>query len=176
MTNREITALALKVFALYVMVHALLAIPTVVSAFVWADGIFMETDGGRVASAMWFLGAGVVALVAAVVLALGLWWLARRLVSRVEDVPVTDSRSNALNIESVVMAALGLYLTVTALVILGYLGPSLYLGEISGLDTETPAYDLAKVLAYSAQALIGLSLALRPCGWLKLLSRAQSNR
>ena len=69
MNNKDIVKLALKIFSIYIMVQAILAIPQFFSAWV------MLSNGSEYSSARWFLLIGIIAVTVLIILSIVIWKL-----------------------------------------------------------------------------------------------------
>ena len=106
MSNKELTKLALKLFAIYVMVQAILAVPQFFQAYV------MFSNGSEYNSANWFMVISAVSITLLVMLSVFTW----RLSVNVSTQIISESSDSSLNISEVfILSALGLYLIVFGL-------------------------------------------------------------
>jgi len=160
MTNKELTSVAIKVFAIYVLVQAILSVPLLVNAMA-TYGFSEHRSGGSIL--LWLLGAA--AFILLVGLTVFLWKLATRVATQA-SAQVEDGKSSKVD-DGFLISLLGLYLTFEGLLRFGYTCTSLYIQNQS--TEEYSAQTLAYVIGYLIQVVIGLSLILKAHGWLALL-------
>ena len=164
MTNRELTSVALKVFAIYILVQVSLALPQSIYSFIYVRD-FHEPR----LSDFWLWIAGVAAICAALLIALFVWRLSVQVVRHVEHEEVAAPQPH---IEPFILSVLGVFLIVQAMVELVYLITSAYIQAANpdnpeGVSTETIAY----ISGYLLQTIIGVTLVIRAKGWVGLLGR-----
>ncbi|MEJ2508480.1 MAG: hypothetical protein P8009_03190 [Gammaproteobacteria bacterium] len=167
MTGREITSLAIKVFAIYVLVRAVLTIPVLVQVLYGLGGqAYLNPESA------WSWGLGAVAVLSLLVLFVVLWRLANKFV------PPADQRSTDDNVVAVdgafVLSVLGFYLTFEGLMRIAFLSIGAYasMNHSDGrLIHDVKWQTIAHLLCYLLQAAVGLSLILRGNGWAALLNR-----
>ncbi len=160
MTTNELTSVAIKVFAIYVLVHAILSIPPFIVAY---SGLGFDHSNGSSGQLFWFLAtASVVILV--VVTAL-LWKLAGRVAEKASS-GVGKNESHGIN-EVFLLSLLGIYLSVDAVMRFGFVCIDAYTQSqhIDGIALQTIAY----IVGYLLQLIIGLTLIIKANGWVRLL-------
>jgi|GEM_PF-5376277 len=166
MTGRELTSLAIRLFAIYVLVRAVLAIPALVQVLYGLGGqAYLTPDSA------WFWGVGAFAVVLLVVLAVVLWRLATRFVG---PAPAASGDGPSMTVdEPFVLSVLGLYLAFKGLLQIAFLAIGAYsaLGPTGPLEHGLKAQTIAYMLGYLVQLLLGLTLILRSHGWAALLRR-----
>jgi len=163
MTGREITSLAIKLFAIYVLVRAVLAIPALVQV--------LYGPGGRAFLApetIWLWGIGAIAVALLIVLAVVLWRLAGRVV-RAAPGASTEAPSVAVD-EPFVLSVVGLYLAFKALLQIAFLAVGAY-AALGPLQQDFQAQTIAYIAGYVVQLVLGLALMLRSRGWALVLRR-----
>lgn len=163
MTERELTGLALRLFAIYVLVELLLNLPGV---FVALAGVNEWTAWMPVG--LWF-GAG---LAGSLIVGLGITVLLWRLAGRALTGSVTTVESGqTTGLELIVLSALGLYLLLQGIGRSAFAAVAIQQSRLAagsvGIGWEA-GIGLAVPLL---QALIGLSLILRSRGWAVWLRR-----
>jgi hypothetical protein len=166
MTEREITSLALKLFAIYLLVQLVLAIPMLVASLVTAKDFF-----GPDLSALWLWGAAAASVVIALLAAVSLWALARKALSKS---PSAIGESRFSGIEGGIFAALGLFLIVQSLVRFSYVTAGAYVQYVRTEPGEIALQTAVLMGAHLFQGLVGLSLVLRTDGWVSLLRRIRN--
>lgn len=167
MTGRELTSLAIKVFAIYVLVQAVFAVAGLV--VVLHEGRTWLSQG---LSTFWIWALGAVAAALLFIFVVVMWRLSRKIV---QPPPFGLPETNAASItEAFVLSVLGLYwvfegLLRSALLSLGtYAALSSFAGtEVHGVWARTIAY----LGCYGVQIVVGLTLILRTNGWAALLRR-----
>lgn len=170
MTGREITSLSIKLFAIYVLVNAVLAIPTFVMTLVGFAGQSYLTP-----ESVWFWALGVIAVLSLLVLFVVLWRLANRFVEPHED--TSDNTSPLAIDEPFVLSALGLYLSFDGLMRIATLSVRTYVSvgqNHVSLSTAANAETIAYIVCYCFQVIFGLTLVLRSRGWAALLHRLRN--
>jgi hypothetical protein len=166
MTGREITSLALKLFAIYMLVQMILAIPTLIASLVTAKDLL-----GSDFSALWLWGAAAAAVVVGLVVAVFLWKVASKALAN----PTDGIRVNVFSdIEAAVFAALGLFLVVQALVRFSYVSAGAYVQYVRVEPGEVSLQTSVLMVAHILQGLVGLSLILRTDGWVSLFRRLRN--
>jgi hypothetical protein len=166
MTEREITSLALKLFAIYLLVQMLLAVPTLVATLGTAKDYL-----GPSFSALWLWGAAAAAVVIGLVAAVFLWKVANKALSKPTD---GIGGSSFSSIEAAVFSALGLFLVVQALTRFSYVSAGAYVQYVRVEPGEVTLQTAVLMVAHILQGLIGLSLILRTDGWVSLLRRIRN--
>ena len=164
MTTKQLTALALKIFAIYVFVEFLFALPQLFVAFESTRKLNPSDDVGWA-----YILAGAFLFVAILAVAYYVWRLAERLLTQMNP---DDSNDGFPDPEGFILSVLGLFLIVRALVALIYSSTGLY---VQAIDPDNPdgisAESVAYVLAYMIQLVIGATLVIRARGWVRMLRR-----
>ncbi|MCK5395354.1 MAG: hypothetical protein KAJ32_05140 [Gammaproteobacteria bacterium] len=107
MSNKELTKLALKVFSIYVMVQAILAIPQFFQTYV----IFSE--GSEYNSDNWFIVISAISVILLIILSVFIWKLSSNISTKISS-ESTISPSNIS--EEFILSVLGFYLVVFGLI------------------------------------------------------------
>jgi hypothetical protein len=161
MTTNELTSVAIKVFAIYVLVHTILSVPRYVVTY---SGLGFDRSNGLSTPLFWLLAvSSIVLLVVATVL---LWKLAGRVA---EKTSIGAGKSESYGIdEAFLLSLLGVYLGVDAVMAFGFVCISAYTQSHQnyGIGLQTIAY----IVGYPFQFIIGLTLILKANGWVKLLN------
>ena len=163
MSNKELTKLALKVFSIYIMVHALLSIPQFFQAY-----ISLNTGDARTGY-FWLAILGVVALFLLLLLSVAIWKLSNSITLQVSN---TVDKELAPLSESFAVSLLGIYLIFYGL-------SRLTIGAVGTYYTlidNNPANDnlmqnVVYLLVYFIISIIGLTLILKSKGWAGLLNK-----
>lgn len=166
MTEREITTLALKLFAIYVLVQMLLAIPTLIGSLVAVKNVL-----GPEPSAFWLWGAAATAVLLGLLSAVFLWSLATKALSKP---PSGAGEGGGSGSEAAIFSALGLFLVVQALVRFSYVSVGAYAQYVRVDPREVKLQTVVLMIALILEALIGLSLILRTTGWVSLHRRVRN--
>lgn len=166
MTEREITSVALKLFAVYLLVQLLLAFPTVIASLASAKDVF-----GRHLSGLWLWGAAAMAIMIAIAAALVLWRLANKALAATSG---GKERNSFLGIEWAVFSALGLFLLVQALIHFSYVSAGAYVQYVQVDSGDITLQTAVQMGAYIFEAIIGLSLILRTDGWVLMLRKLRN--
>lgn len=167
MTTRELVSVAIKVFAIYILVQVLVLMPSMVSTLAYATDLNQN-------STPWIALGGIGAIVASAVIAFFAWRLSTDVVSGAlpGDVNTTETPRHAADWESFVLSVLGLYLMVRTIVVLvpRATGTFVQVSDANnphGVDAST----IAMLVCLLLQGLLGLSLVIRAKGWAALLRR-----
>lgn len=166
MTEREITSLALKLFAIYVLVQMLGAIPTLIVSLATAKDFL-----GSALPVLWLSGAAVTAVLIALTTASLLWKLASKALSKTSG---EREENSFYRIEAAILSGLGLYLIVQALIRLSYGSAGAYVQYVVSEPGEIPIQTAVLLIVHILEAVIGLSLILRTDGWVSLLRRVRN--
>lgn len=163
MSNKEITRLALKLFAIYIIVQVILSTPLLFQTYV------LLNHGLLYSSQTWFLAISILTLVLLVLLSIGIWKLSNSTASQMISNP--HCKLSAFS-EEFALSLLGLYLIVYGLskTVFVSIGAYLSAGDESNVNHEY-AQILVYVLVYLTIVIIGMSLVIKAKGWAELLSR-----
>ncbi len=162
MHSKELTGVALKVFAIFVAIKALAMLPVALSvAAAWA-----QANGHEGQWVFWFLGFA--ALLSLLVLAVLVWKLSNRLVSDVIAQPDSPGEPHGID-QSFLLSLLGIYLTVQGLQQFGLTMSNLMQRLDSHVDLMAQA--VAHVASNLLLFLVGLSLVIGPSAWMRMLAR-----
>ena len=161
MSNKELTKLALKIFSIYVMVQAILAVPQFFQAYV------MLSNGSEYNSVNWFITISAISIALLIILSVFIW----KLSINVFEQATSDSSNSSSNIsESFILSVLGLYLIVFSLTRLAITSTSTYYIMQSTSDINFNInQNIIYLVVYLVVALLGLSLVIRTDGWARLL-------
>lgn len=167
MTTQELTSLALKVFALYVLVKGLLAIPSVISTLV-----FMEHQFDHELGDYGFAVASILTIALVLALSYFIWRLANHISGLTEP---REPQAVQPEVEPFIISVVGLFLLSQALVKLIYISIGAFVqandpNNPIGVSPETVAH----LTAYILQAVLGVSLLIRSNGWVTLLHKLRT--
>ena len=163
MRNTELTKLALKIFAIYAFIQAILAIPQFFQAYV------LLSNGSEYSSDKWFLLIGISAVVLLLIFSVLIWRLSNNAIKTVS----TNSDNSPANVsECFVLSVLGVYLIVYGLTRVVFTATGAYYAShsINNVNFEI-TQNIIYVVVYLAVTLIGLSLVVKASGWAALLNR-----
>ena len=165
MTNKEITALALKVFAIYVLVQTLLAVPVIVQAI---SSNFYDKEGVTAYAA---IGVGIVAITILFGVAIAIWKLSNGIIIKTTSSPLNKAVTPNTT-EEFILSALGIYLAFKGLLSVFYMSVSAYT-QLYGQQTsqEVSPQTAALLISNVIQVIVGLTLILRARGWVMLLRK-----
>jgi hypothetical protein len=155
MNTREVTAIAIKLLAIWLLVHVIIYIPSLAVAFTSVQD-FNQTELPQ-----WLY----YALVAS---SLIIGFLAAILLMRTSNsvLASTSTESTCSNIDQTFLLQLaGIFFIVSALA--GLPGILLNLGKISSVETDTVFYLGGKLFELG----VGLYLLIKPSVWVRLLNR-----
>ena len=163
MSNKELTKLALKVFSIYVMVQAILAIPQFFQVYL------MLKNGTGHDNAGWFIAISAASVVLLVMLSVFIWKLSVNISTQL----ITESTSSSSNVsESFILSVLGFYLVVYGLTRVSVTSTSTYylLQTTSDVNLSI-AQNIVYLIVYVVVAILGLSLVIKTNGWVRLLNK-----
>lgn len=161
MTNREITAVAIKVFAIYILMQTLLSIPYLIkvqSMFVMPEGI------------TWF-SLGCLALFFLLGISIGLWKLSNTVIQKAYESP-TKSSHNVVD-QTFLLSVLGIYLTFDGVFNFGQSAVNAYIQVNTAYPPEISAPIFSTLLIFVLQVLIGMSLIIKTHGWINILKKTR---
>ena len=164
MTNKELTSVAIKVFAIYVLVKAILSVPIIAST---ATVHLLTKKQAAVDILLWSIGAAT--FVVLILIASGLWKLATNTAHPVNQGEVDQTEHNVD--ASFLISLLGLYVVINGLTRLGYSGvDAFWRSQHDDISMQSIGY----IVVAAIQVLIGISLILQKRGWLSLLERLRT--
>ena len=160
MTTNELTSVAIKVFAIYILVHAILSIPTFIATF---SGLHFDRSNSWTEQVFWLLSVSSIVLL--LIITVLVWKLAGRVVEKASS-DVEKSESCGID-ESFLLSLLGIYLCVEAVMRFGFVSMSAYTQSqhIDGVALQTIAY----IAGYLFQFIIGSTLILKSSGWIRFI-------
>lgn len=166
MTRSGITSLALKLFAIYLLVQMLLAIPYLIASLAITKDFLAPEH-----SSLWLWGATATAVLVGIISTVFLWNIANKLVSnRAEEV----TGNGFPDVEAAVLGVLGLFLAVQAIVHFASVSAGAYVQYVNTQPPEVSLQTEVEMVALVIQGLIGLSLILRTDGWVLLFRRIRT--
>ncbi|HDL89641.1 MAG TPA: hypothetical protein ENG14_01915, partial [Thermodesulforhabdus norvegica] len=146
MTNKEITAVAFKVFAIYVLVQTILSIPVFVQAV--TSNYFNDN---RIPFAA--ISIGMLACILLVVITVAIWRLSNSISSKSSS-SLQDTTGPNLT-EEFILSVVGLYLCFKGMQSFLFVSTSAYVQLYGEYDTkEMSPETIAYILGYSAQIII----------------------
>ena len=157
MTSNEITSVAIKVFAIYVLVQSIFFVPSFVAAY----SSFGINNSNQ--TLLWILG--IASFLILLVMSYLLWKLANRVADKAA---ICSNQSNAAGItEPFLLSLLGVYLGIDAIVRFGFVSLSAVSQTQDGRDIalETVGY----IVGYLLQIVVSLTLILKARGWARFL-------
>jgi len=165
MNSTEISKLALKIFAIYIIVQVLLSIPQFFQAYV------MLSNGTEPNSDKWFILIAAASVIALFSLSLLIW----KLSNNTKAVLSKNSDNSIPYIsEEFILSILGIYLIVYGLTRTIVVATSAYYS----LSSNDINYELTQgviyVITYLLTALLGLSFIVRSKGWSILLNKLRT--
>ncbi|MFK7955587.1 MAG: hypothetical protein AB8B96_05790 [Lysobacterales bacterium] len=157
MTTKELTSVALKVFAIFISIKAIAMLPLVSSM---AVSLGLQADNARGEAFVWFLG--IVALLFLLFLTALIWTLSERVVHQIETQPNSQEAQQSVD-PAFLLSLLGVYLTVEGLQRFGETMANTLKLLNTDIDLTFPIISSVFLLA------VGLSFVVRPSGWNKML-------
>ncbi len=163
MSNKELSKLALKLFAIYAIVQVMLAIPQFFQAYV------MLSNGSEYNSAKWFMIIGATSIIALLILSVTIWMLANKTTEIISE--STNQISSNLS-EGFALSMLGIYLIIYGLTRLTVVATSAYysLNADNNVNYEI-TQSIIYVAVYFIVVILGLSLVIKSNGWSALLNK-----
>lgn len=166
MNNKQLTTLALKLFTIYVLAQALLSIPLLATSLT-----YLRNGPAGISKDMWLWLLALAAILITFILAIVLWRFAGKVMAASG---AEEKLSVPEGLEPLILAALGIFLSVQALVRLTGLSAGAYMQASQHATATVSLETTAALLAYLFQLLVGVSLVLRASGWVALLRRIRS--
>ena len=163
MSNKELTKLALKVFSIYVMVQAILAIPQFFQAYA------MLSNGPEYNTTNWFIVIGAMPIVLLMILSVFIWKLSKNIAIKISYESTTSSSNVS---EEFILSVLGLYLIVLSLTRLSITSISTYYLLQSTSDIGFSVnQNIIYLVVHIVVATLGLTLVIKATGWARLLNK-----
>jgi len=161
--SKEITSIALKVFAIYVMVQTVLAMPGLFQAYV------MLSDGSEYSSAQWFILISSISIALLFILSVFIWKLAIITTKKIEN--INNSKESKLS-EEFILSIFGLYLIFEGLSSLAIVSVGTYYSvQAPSVDDYKISQSMIYLLVYSLQSIIGVTLVIKARGWALMLNK-----
>ena len=163
MNTKIISAIAFKLFAIYIVVSMILVIPAAIGSF-----LAMKSWTPNFSNSI-FWPALIITLTAIVTFIIfkGLWRLGNSTVNQITEINTTDNNFDIKEFEKSLFILLGLYFSISAFVTIPNIASSLWVSSQSsnGISIQ----DYAWIFSITVQILIGLSLIKRPNQWLGII-------
>ena len=157
MTSRELAVVAVKVFAIYVLVRAVLLVPTTLLSL-FSVGFRHASDDINLY--LFAISTVSISILATFAVGIMLWRHSDKILSG------SDGKEPAIDageLEPIVLSALGIFLSVQGLVRLANLGAAVYIMS-RGME-QVRGESIAQLIAYLFQVIIGISLVIGSKGW-----------
>lgn len=163
MNSRQLTSVALKVFAIYVFVQTMLAIPSFFRLYIIAG------EGAGYDNADRLLLITVFSVFLLVMLAIAIWKLSTNVVRNTTTV---DNKPASALSEEFILSIVGLYLIFEGLTRFSFSSMSTYFNVISSTDSDDLlTQNMLYLVVYTIQIIIGLTLVVKSRAWASLLKR-----
>jgi len=170
MNTKVISAIAFKLFAIYVVVSAIVAIPTVMGIFLALKKQLSDFDVGFIWPSLIIISSAIVTFF----VFKALWKLGDSIIHNISEINVPDDQFDIGAFEKTLFVFLGLYFSISAFVEFPDIATSLW------VRSHTPAGILplsyASLASTAAQLIIGLSLIKKPNQWLSFIRNAGVNK
>ena len=163
MTSREITVLAVRVFAIYILVKVALHIPGIVKQL----ASIMKNVPENTTAHFWVIGAVTISVLAAFAVGIMLWRFSGKILADSGGAELTGS---IRDLEPIILSALGIFLTVQGLVRLAHTGTSVYVMR-DMFESSFRYGTIARLIGYVFQVAVGLSLTIKSSGWALILRK-----
>ncbi|MEM9531655.1 MAG: hypothetical protein AAGA23_12105 [Pseudomonadota bacterium] len=167
MTTKQLTVVAFQVFAIYLLVKAIMMLP------LFASGVGLSAVStqalGR-ATMLWVLG--LASMIVLAVLAILIWRLSSRIVAKAQVQAQAEDDERFRITEAFLLALLGVYFVVEGIQAFGLtMWNSLAVAQhTQDLTIQSYSYIAAAFFEF----VVGLSLVLRASGWANLLRRLRT--
>jgi hypothetical protein len=162
MTTNELTSVAIKVFAIYVLVHAILSIPSFVVTY---SGLGFDRSIVSSEQLFWLLAISSIVLL--LIITVFLWKLAGRVAEKVSsDVGINENHGKID--QEFLLSLLGIYLCVDAVIRFGFVCISAY--TQAQHSDEIALQTIAYIVGYLFQIIVGLTLILKASGWIRIMN------
>ena len=165
MNNKEITKIALKIFSIYILVQALLAMPRFYASYMAYSS---NWPGGQV----WLPAIGAISIIALLIISVLIWKLSNKTCEQLNDIkPNQPVKTN----EEFILSVLGLYLVAYGIYNIAI--TSLHTHFLIGLANEVTdkvALNYKFLVVYFIIAVLGVSLIIKVKGWLAFLKKIQT--
>ena len=163
MNPKIISAIAFKLFAIYILASVIIAVPTVIGTYI----AMRNQISGVEASLIWPVVIAVTTIILAIIAFIILWKIGNGTIKTVSEINETDTNLDLPVLEKTLFVLLGVYFSVSAFVDLPNMAASLWVK--SHAPTGVSITDYAWPLSLVVQFLIGLSLIQRLDKWLLLV-------
>ena len=165
MDSKDLAKVALKVFSIYIMVSAILTIPSFYQGYL---GIMSDPYS----SANWFTLITTTSLILLFVLAIFVWRLSTSLTGSIN----TESNTSSSCIsEEFLLSLLGLYLVFDGLTKICFSSISFYYKYINSNNlTEIMIQNMVYLSSYLILTIIGVTLVIKSNGWASLLHKLRT--
>jgi len=163
MNTKIISAIAFKLFAIYIVVSMILIIPGAIGTF-----LAMKSWSPDFSNSI-FWPALIITLTAVVTIIIfkGLWSLGNRTVSQISEINTIENNFDIKEFEKSLFILLGLYFSISAFITIPNIATSLWVNSLSSNGISIKDY--AWVFSIIAELLIGLSLIKNPNQWLGII-------
>jgi len=161
MTSREITSVALKCLAIYLLFNAILVFPV------------MLTTSSYLGSLGWRITVVLSTSLIVIVAGYFIWRLANSLIGTFKDTPTDQLNISVtpIKLEAILFRVLGVYFVVTSLQPLVRNLILLRLDQTKGYELDLVPFHL---LAYFGVIILGMFLIAKPKAWVQLLKKIRA--
>jgi len=163
MNSKQLTSIALKVFAIYVFIQTVLAIPSFFRLYI------ILGEGTSSESANWLLAISSAAVFLLIVLAISIWKLSVNVASQAA---AENNRPTSALTEAFILSVLGLYLIFEGLTRLSFSAVNTYFNIVSTTDSDDIlSQNIVYLIIYSLHIIIGITLVVKSDRWTSILRR-----
>lgn len=163
MNQKYVSAIAFKLFGIYVIVSAVIAMPTIAGTLVFTR----NQAYGAEATVLWPAIIALVTIIVAVVLSRVLWKLGDGVLKHSAELEGSGAGLDVHTLERTMFVLLGVYFSVSAIVDVPSAASTIWLRSIA--PTGVSLADYAWISSLVVQLAIGLSLIAKLDSWLRLL-------
>ena len=163
MNSKVISAIAFKLFAIYVVVSIIMATPTVIGTVI----AMKRQSTNFETSFFWPALIITLSVVVTFIVFKILWRLGNNTINNVSEINVTDNNFDTTALQKALFIFLGLYFSITAFVELPNIATSFWVRSQS--QAGVLLIDYAWLFSIIAELIIGLSLIKKPNQWLHFI-------
>ena len=163
MNTKIISAIAFKLFAIYIVVKIVLAIPTAIGTFLAMKSWSSDFSN----SLFWPVLIITLTVIVTIIVFKGLWSLGNSTINNISEINETDRNFDIKEFEKSLFVFLGLFFAISAFIEIPNLTTSLWLR--SQTTAGIVLADYAWLFGVVAELIIGMSLIAKPNQWLSFV-------
>ena len=163
MNTKIISAIAFKLFAIYIVVTIILAIPTAIGSFIAMKSLSSDFSN----SLFWPVLIITITIIVTIIAFKSLWRLGNSTLSNISEVNQTDHNFDIKEFEKSLFIFLGLFFAISAFIEIPNLTTSLWLR--SQTTAGIMLADYAWLFSIVTEFILGMSLIAKPHQWLSFI-------